>query len=154
MAIEFAILRVDRSYRVVLPQSLVQQMGWITGASGAWLLLGSPGRCRLLSEDAVANSKEFQSLQERIASEASAQASSGLEFQDDSLVALSVRLAKIQISPPGPAWRLTLPKYIAAIMQVRPGESDVAAGLIQGHIEIWTIETLRSSVSTPLIEII
>jgi hypothetical protein len=47
-----------------------------------------------------------------------------------------------------------LPRSIATIMQIRPGESDIAAVFLQGHIELWTIETLRSSVTTPLTQII
>jgi hypothetical protein len=49
---------------------------------------------------------------------------------------------------------LTLPKAIAAIMQIRPGESELAVWFLHGHIELWTIETLRSAVTTPLTEII
>jgi hypothetical protein len=42
---------------------------------------------------------------------------------------------------------------IAAIMQLRPGESSVAALLVQDHIELVTIEILRSSANTPLSDI-
>jgi hypothetical protein len=39
-------------------------------------------------------------------------------------------------------------------MQIRPGESDLALWFLHGRIEIWTVETLRSAVGTPLAEII
>jgi len=147
---------VDKHYRIVLPQTLLQQVGWITGKQphDGWLLIGSPGRCRLLSATEVDSDANFQSLRARIAAELNAPSTNALEFHDEVSVALALRLVSVQITPPGPGWRLTLPKPIATIMQIRPGESDVAALVLQDHIELWTIETLRSSVATPLTQII
>ncbi len=119
-----------------------------------WLLLDSPGRCRLLSAAEVENDPNFQSLRARIGAELNAPSSNLLEFQDEVSVALSLRVVPVEIAPPKPGWRLTLPRPIAAIMHIHPGVSEVAAFLLQGHIELWTIETLRSSVTTPLIRII
>ena len=79
---------------------------------------------------------------------------SAIDFRDDALVALSMRLFQIEITPPGPGWRLTLPRALAAIMQIRPKESSVALLLFPKHIEIWTLEALRASVDTPFAEVI
>ncbi len=116
--------------------------------------MGSPGRCRLLSSTEVDKEADFQSLRARIDAELNAPSTDPLEFSDEVSVGLALRLMSVQIKPPDPAWRLTLPKPIASIMQIRPGESDVAALFLQGHIELWTIETLRSAVTPPLTEII
>lgn len=154
--LEFAILRVEESYRIRLPQPLSRRVAWITGSEPVpgWLLVGSPGRCRLLAASEVGNDPNLQSLRTRIATEASTRGTNRLEFHDEVSVALAARLLEVQITPPEPGWRLTLPRPIAAIMQVRPKESDVAAVFVQEHIEIWTIETLRSSVSRSLTEIL
>jgi len=96
----------------------------------------------------------FQALQTRIGAELSAPSTNSLEFHDEVSVALGLRLVPIQISPPAPGWRLMLPRTIAAIMQIRPGESELGALFVQGHIELWTVEELRSAVTHALTEII
>jgi hypothetical protein len=131
-------------------------VGWITGDRpvSAWLLLGSPGRCRLLSESEVDADHDLLSLRERITAEISASIATLIEFHDEVSTALALRLLPVQMTPPKPGWRITLPREIAAIMRVRPGESDLAALFTQNHIELWTIEVLRSAVSPPLTEIL
>jgi hypothetical protein len=153
---ELQILKVDRDYRIVLPQSFVQHASWITGdqALTGWLLVGIAGRCRLLSPAELDTDQDLQSLRTRIVADRNTQNSSALEFHEERLVVLPLRLVAVQITPPGPVWRLKLPKPIAVILQIRPGESEVAALFVQDHIELWTIETLRSSMITPLTQII
>ncbi|HLM80240.1 MAG TPA: hypothetical protein VK302_06365 [Terriglobales bacterium] len=154
--LECSILAVGEDLRVKLPQSMLQRTDWIAGEEpvNGWLLVGGPGRCRLLSAAEVDNDPSYQALLARIAAELSAPNANALEFHDEVSVALAVRLVPVRIAPPKPGWRLTLPGPIAAIMQIRPGESDIAALFIHDHIELWTIETLRSSVTPPLTEII
>jgi hypothetical protein len=67
---------------------------------------------------------------------------------------LAFRLVQVRITPPDPGWRLALPAPIATIMRLRPGESDVEALFLHGHIEFWTIEALRSAVTVPLTDIL
>jgi hypothetical protein len=108
----------------------------------------------LLSSDEVDNDASCRSLRATIDAELDRLTGSLLEFRDEASVALSLRLQPIEITPPGPGWRLTLPRALAAIMQIRPKESSVALLLFQEHIEIWTLETLRTSLAAPLAEII
>lgn len=77
-----------------------------------------------------------------------------LEFHDEASLALALRLVHVRITPPDPGRRLTVPKAIAAIMQIRPGESELALWFVHGHIELWTLEMLRSAVTTPLTDFI
>ena len=149
-------MKVDKSYRIVLPVALSQQVAWIAGDDPlfGWLLIGNPGRCRLLSPAEVENDAAVQSLLARIDAELSTIGSSMLDFHDEPSLSLALRLVQVRIAPPEPGRRLTLPKAIAAIMQIRPGESEIALWFLHGHIELWTIETLRSAVSTPLTDII
>jgi hypothetical protein len=150
------IAKVDKSCRIVLPAALVQQAAWIVGDAlqFGWLLMGDPGRCRLLSPAEVENDATLQSLRARIDAELGTAGTSMLEFRDEASLALALRLVQVRIAPPEPGRRLTLPKAIAAIMQIRPGESEVALWLVHGHIELWTVETMRSAITTPLTEII
>jgi hypothetical protein len=150
------IVKVDKSCRIILPVALSQQVDWIAGddALFGWLLMGNSGRCRLLSLAEVENDTATQALRARIDAELRTVGSSMLEFHDEASLALALRLVQVRIAPPEPGRRLTLPKAIAAIMQIRPGESEVALWFLHGHIELWTIETLRSAVTTPLTEII
>ena len=141
--------------RITLPQPFAKRVGWIGDQSHiGWMLLGTPGRCRLLSAAEVENDPTLQSLSDRIAAELDVPSVDLLEFQDATSVALALRLASVEIRRRGRGWRLKLPIPIAAIMQIRPGESDIAALYLQDHIEFWTIETLRSAAGKPLTQLI
>jgi hypothetical protein len=155
-ALESSIVRVDKYYRVVIPQAIGQRAGWVAGDQplNAWILLGDCGRCRLMSAPQVEADTSLQSLRARIALEVDERTPNPVEFQDKVSLALALRLLPVQVTPPPPAWRLALPRPIAAIMGIRPGESDVALLFFHGHIELWTIETLRSAVATPLTDFI
>jgi hypothetical protein len=153
---EFTILRVEESYRVRIPQPLLRHLSWIVGDKpvSGWLLLANPGRCRLLSAPEVEEDPNLKSLLARIAVGSGVALTSALDFHDEVSVALATRLMAVQITPPDPGWRLTLPRPIAAIMRIRPKESELAARYIQNHIEFWTLDTLRAAVSTPLLDLL
>ena len=94
------------------------------------------------------------SLRAAIDAEPDRPAESLIEFRDEASVVLGLRLQPVEITPPGPGWRLAFPKTLAAIMQIRPKESSVALFYLQEHIEIWTLELLRASATTPLAAIL
>jgi hypothetical protein len=154
---EASILAVEASYRIRIPQPLCKRIDWIVGEQplAAWLVLADSRRCRLLSSIEVASGSDLQPLKARIADELSARNTGILEFQNEISVALTLRLVEIQLTRHETSgWRFTLPRTIATIMQVRPSQSEVAAIFVQDHIEIWTIEKLRSAVDVPLTEIV
>ncbi|MFI5101790.1 MAG: hypothetical protein ACHP9V_00315 [Terriglobales bacterium] len=152
---ECLILAVDESYRITLPQPFARRVGWITGdqAVEAWVLAGSSGRSRLLSSAEAISDPDMQAMQEKIA-EVSGPDQSLLEFQDENLAVLPLRLMQVQIRRRGQGWRFALPTPIAAIMQIHPAKRGIAALFLQGHIEFWAIETLRAAGSKPLTEMI
>jgi hypothetical protein len=154
--LEHSILRVEASYRIRLAVPLVSRVKWISGDQPieAYLLVGSPGRCRLLSAPEVKDDPRLKSLQARIAAEIDAPLPDSLTFHDDMSVALALRLLPVRITGGEPAWRLTLPRVLAALMEITPGKTDIAALVFQAHIELWTIETLTSAMSVPLTELI
>lgn len=153
---ECTVLKVDQDYRIFLPQAILRRVGWILGDAplSGWLLMGGPGRCRLLSSAEVDSDASCRSLQVAIGEELELPADGVLEFRDEASVVLGLRLQPVEITPRGPGWRLTLPRVLAAIMQLRPKESSVALLFFQEHIEIWTLETLRASLTVPLSEFI
>jgi len=155
-ALEYSTLKVEKSYRICLPQPLVRRADWIAGERPVrgWLLVGNSGRCRLLSSAQVDKDPDCQALRARVAAETGASSASPLDFDDEASAVLALRFAPVEITPPKPGWRLTLPRAIAAIMQVRAGESYVAGLFLRSHIEIWTMETLKSAMNVPLTEII
>jgi hypothetical protein len=154
---EASILAVEASYRIRLPQPLCRRVGWIVGeqALAGWLLLADSGRCRLLSSTEAASDPDLRSLRARIAGELNARSIGILEFQNEVSVALTLRLAEIQLTPHETSgWRFTLPRTVAAIMQVRPKQSEVAAIFVQNHIELWTIEKLKTAVDSPMMDLV
>lgn len=155
--LESRILKVDRSYRITLPQVFARLAGWIAGenAQTAWLFAASPDRCRLLGPAEADQDEGVQALRARIDSSL-ARPESPLELNDTSSVALGLRLLPVEIRPRKPRydWRLALPEPIAAVMEIRPGESKIAAIFVGGHIELWTIKLLASAMEVPISEII
>lgn len=154
MVFESSILRVDKSYRITLPQSLWQHVNWIRGdePAKAWLAMENPGRCRLLSASDAESDASVKSLKARIEAELNRPIPNPLEFHDEAAIALALRLVSVQVTPPQPGWRLTFPRPIAAIMGLRPGESDIAGLFLHGYIEFWSVEVLRAAANTPLIQ--
>jgi hypothetical protein len=153
---ELYVLAVDESYRITLPKLLCDRVPWIGGDQpiGMWLLVGGPGRCRLLSMAEAENQPALRSLAERIAAELNSPGENPIEFHDDASTALPFRLAQVEAMPRGLGWRLAFPRAVAAIMGIRAKGSEIAAMLRQEHIELWALETLRSATLPPLTEIL
>jgi hypothetical protein len=151
-----AILKVDQNHRVFLPETDLKGAGWVLGdvPLRGWLLVGGPGRCRLLSSAEFDGDPSCLSLRAAIDAAIGNPVKNAIEFPDEASAALSLRLFAIEVAPPGPGWRLTLPRPLAAIMQIRPKESSVALLHFQKYLEIWTLEALRASLAVPLAEMI
>jgi len=139
------VLRVDESYRIILPPPITARVPWMTGvqALDGWLLIGSADRCRILSSGELSSDPELQKLQLAMTDEINASNDSVLEFREASLVAVPLRLVPLDIKPYGSRWRLVIPQIVAVAMKIRPKESDIAALFIDDHIELWTIDVLR-----------
>ncbi len=153
---ECSVQKVDKDYRIFLPQAVLRRAKWISGDSPleARLVVGSAGRCRLLSLAEFEGDAGCRALRDAIEAEADRPTSGAAEFDDEDSAVLGLRLLSVEITPPGPGWRLALPRALAAIMGVQPKESSVAVLFLQDRIEIWTLETLRAGVATPLTELI
>jgi hypothetical protein len=150
------VLAVEESYRIRLPQPLCQEVVWIMGKQiSAWLLLCRSDRCRLLSASEVENDPDLKLLRARVTEKRAEGDAGPFEFQDAASVVLRLRLLQIQLNRHETSgWRFTLPRPIAAIMQLRPSESSLIALIVQDHIELWTVEAMRSAVDIPLADIL
>jgi hypothetical protein len=153
---EFTVAKVEKDYRIFLPQPVLKCAEWISGNRRltGWLLVGDQGRCRLLSPAVVDNDADYRSLRTAISTEHEQPEGGPLEFREEASMALVLRLQPVDVAPPGPGWRLTFPKVLAAIMRIRAKEDSVALLYSPGHVEIWSLDTLRASVSTPLSDLI
>ena len=153
---ECTVLKVDQDYRIILSPAHLKRAGWAPGSEPlkGWLLIGGPGRCRLLSSAEFESDPGCLSLRAAIDAEPDRSAGSIIEFRDEASVVLGLRLQPVEITPPGPGWRLAFPKTLATIMQICPKETSVALLDLQEHIEIWTLELLRASATKPLTEIL
>jgi hypothetical protein len=152
---ECSILKVDRSCRILLSKDILERAGWVPGDEPlkGWIVVGGPGRCRLLSSAEFEGDKGCLALKAAIDAELDQPTGSAIEFRDDALAVLGVRLIPIEIAPPGPGWRITLPRCLIEITRIRPGESSVALIFFHEHVEIWTLETLRAATAVPLAEL-
>lgn len=151
-SIEFSTQRVDRDNRILLPHAFLKRTGWPIGTDPmrGWILLNGPGRCRLLPAALLGADAGFQQLRSKIAEQKDQDA---IDFEDDGLATLGLRLLPLELMPPGPGWRLTLPKVIATLMEIHRKESSVAL-LARKHVEIWTLEALRFAMTTPIADLI
>jgi hypothetical protein len=152
--VEPALMSVDRAGRIVIPRAFCEIVGWIAGSSPvkAWLLMGSPGRYRLLSAQEAEGEPDLALIRERIAGRLHSTNGTPLDVEDDASATLSLRFFAVQLSPQGPGWRLTLPNVIVKIMEIRL-TGEVAVLMSNGHIEIWAVGTLKSALSAPLNQI-
>jgi hypothetical protein len=110
-----------------------------------WLLVGSADRCRILSSGELDSDPELQKLQSKITDEMSISSYRFLDFRETRIAALPLRLVPIEVNRYGSRWRLVIPQVVAVSMRIRPAQSDVAALFLDGHIELWTIEILRTA---------
>lgn len=123
-------------------------------ALDAWLLIGSADRCRILSSSELESDPELQRLQSNVTDEINASSDSVLAFREAGIAALPLRLVPIEINRYGSRWRLVIPQIVAVPMRIHPAESDVAALFLDGHIELWTIEILRTAFNHSLSQLL
>jgi len=151
---EFTLLKVDRDYRVIIPVAALRSAGWVVveDAIQGWLLLGESGRLKLITPERAQVDSEFQSLRRYVEEQAGRPIESAIYFRDPSLAILGLRLIPIEITASGPGRRLKLPRVVAAAFDIAPGVSSVAL-IADQEIEIWNLETFRSSIAAPFPEL-
>jgi len=152
---EYTLAKIEKDYRIHIPKILLSGVGWVPeNNKGACVLVGDSGRCRLLSGGEVQHDPDCCRIREEIGAVLEEPLSSVLNFREESVTALPLRLLPVDIFPHGVGYRMTLPKLLTGIFQVCPGKDSVAVLVNQAHIEIWNLETLRIAVSRRLEELL
>jgi hypothetical protein len=146
-------LIADGFDRLALPKQLSSRIPWLSGDQPlkAWLVLISAGRYRLLSDDQVGENPHFESLRSLIMGTSAGGASDPAIAQEDARSALTARLLSVVVSPPKPAWRVSLPKAIKIFEPPNCDTNDFTILLAaDGHWEIWYTDVLRAAAFLPL----
>jgi hypothetical protein len=144
------------SGRIGIPGHFATATGWIQGTEDieAFLVMLTLGRYRLVSATEASEDSDFAALKDRIESSSRDVNSSALDFQEDSIATLGVRLIKTNLSPSGTEWRLTLPAVVTQILRTHPKRGSALLLMAGRYIEVWDTEVYRASFNTPLDEIV
>ena len=139
----------DASNRINLPRHFSDHLGWNHGSKPAqvWLFLVTPGRYRLLSDAQVQGDAQLEPVRMLILEGKPAILMEPTYAEDPKRASLAAKLVPVQISPPGPAWRISFPKAFDAFT---PPDCDRKAFSIilslEGYVEIWCTDLLRKAV--------
>jgi len=141
-----APITADISNRITLPKNFSDRIPWMRGTESlqAWLWLVTLGRYRLLSDEQVQSDPQLEPVRSLILEGKSTAAAEPTHAEEPSRAAIVARLAPTAISPPGPGWRISLPKLFDMFV---PPDCDQKAFTIlfslEGYWEIWYTDILR-----------
>jgi hypothetical protein len=137
-----------------MPKDVCDTLPWIAGTQEikVWLLMGSFGRCRVLSERDIAADTGAIELIGKI-SVIDAQLAP-LEFDSEADAMFGYRIFESRLtnstSKGHSQWRLRLPRALIRLWRLEPSQNDVAIRLWAGYIELWEINELKSAWRFPL----
>jgi hypothetical protein len=147
--------KADIGNRISVPRHFSEHLPWLNGSRPirAWLVLLSPGRIRLLSEEQVRSDPQLEPICELLLEGTPAaicEPSSEKPLQRAAVVA---RLVPVSIAPPatsGPGWRISFPKVFDEFIppDCKPNAFSILLS-IEGYLEIWYTEVLRRAVLVP-----
>jgi hypothetical protein len=146
-------LTADTYGRITMPKLYSDAERWIQGTESlqAWLLLVSQGRLRLLSDDQVQRDPLLEPVRLLVLEGRPAALTEVTFTEEPKRAALVARLLPTVVSPPGPGWRISIPK---AFDIFAPSDSDAKAFSIlmslEGYLEIWYTDVLRRAGILPL----
>jgi hypothetical protein len=135
--------------RILVPSRLVElaDRSPLAGKTpiDCWLLVVKPGRYRLVRhEDVERLLKQIEDSQAR------REVLEGVE--DDSGDSVSARLIPCTASPPGPGWRVYVPKEARSLVV---GEKTFVYLLVRaGYLELWFPDVLRAALSESLSDVV
>ena len=109
----------------------------------------SPGRYRLISAEEFEAVPELVSLRTgNVATEADT-FPDPLDFEDSEVAAMPTRFLQTDLKPFQQTWRVALPR-IAIEMITNETNKTVALLFSGGHLEVWSLESLKAAFSRPL----
>ena len=149
-------MSVDASGRVLIPKDLCEKLYWITGTEEitVWLLIGTFGRCRVLSQPDIGADADFTELVKKTSTRNVPLAPLEFDSEADAMLGYRVFESRIthSLSAGRSAWRLKLPSAIVSLWGLRPPTNEVAIRLWAGYLELWEINALKSSCRFPLVD--
>lgn len=139
--------------RIPIPQKFSDRVRWISGTEQlrVWLLMLLPGRFRLLSDSQVQGDGTLSEIRSAIMDGPAELAGSAVGFESSERAAMIGRLIPVNLAPPGPCWRLTLPK------PVLPDDKDRRRFVFLfslGYLEIWLLDVYKAAQALPLDSVI
>src|SRR5438034_861191 len=128
--------RIGVERRVTIPQSYAEAIEWIRGDKNlaVWLLLHSPGRFRLLTDQQAARDTTLCRIRSIIVDGPGDPVVPPTAFEPNDQAALIGRLIPTTLAPPPPTWRLTIPKQM--LPDDNPNRTFTLIFSL-GYLEIW-----------------
>ena|ERR1039458_7067579 len=146
-------LTADGYGRLPLPKNLAIQIPWLKGKEpiGAWLLLISLGRFRLLKNEEVQSDPDLAPVRDFLLGEQLGERCEPSSAEPSDLASLPVRLLRILLRPHGSSWRLSIPPIMEIFAPANCDRNDLTALFSpDGYLDIWYTEALRHAALGPL----
>ncbi|SRR5713101_794442 len=145
-------LSSDAANRITLPKHFSDRTPFCgTQSFQAWLLLLTPGRYRLLTNEQVQNDQQLEPVRSLILEGKSTPATEPTCSEEPTRAAIVARLLPTTIAPQGSCWRISLPKAFDVFVppDCDPKKFSIFLSL-EGYWEIWYTDVLRRAVLVPL----
>ncbi|HEU5414389.1 MAG TPA: hypothetical protein VFW31_11560 [Candidatus Angelobacter sp.] len=139
-------IRADSSNRLALPRNIVDHMSWLSGSEivHAWLLVLSLGRYRLLTDDEVKSNPDLEPVRDLVLRGQVIGRGDLITAEEPKRAAMAAKLLPTIVTPPGPTWRIVLPKAIAIFIPADCDAKDFILFLtLDGFWELWNTHILH-----------
>jgi hypothetical protein len=136
--------KVDASNRITLPKHFSDRITWMKSDEvKGWLFLIGEGRYRLLSDEQCLTDPELEPIRQLIVEGNSGSAAASAKPPKSAIIA---RLMPVTISPPGPGWRISIPKALEAFLPDNCNKEKFSVLFsVDGHWEVWHTDMLRKA---------
>lgn len=141
-------LRSDAANRITLPKDFSGRTPF-QGAKSfqAWLLLLTPGRYRLLTDEHVQSDQQLEPVRSLVLEGKSSMATEPTCAEETKRAAIVARLVPTTIAPQGPNWRITFPKAFDPFVPLDCDARNFSILFsLEGYWEIWYTDVLRRSI--------
>lgn len=139
--------KVDASNRITLPEQFSDRIPWLkNGEVRAWLLLVAEGRYRLLSDQQLVDDPELEPVRQLILEGRTVNTAGPTSAIDSADAAIVARLTPVTVSPPGPGWRIAIPRSLDVFLPENCDGKKFSVLLSpDGYWEIWYTDVLKKN---------
>lgn len=151
--IDFTVVKFEGE-RICLPPSFAEQARLDgTEQVECVLLVITPGRYRLFRQITPTATGDLRKIIRKI-KEARVPGDILENTENNPQAAISSRLIPCIASPPGPGWRINVPKEARKLAAENGQPSFVFLLIVSGFVELWFPDILREAVSVPISELL